>query len=131
MDLPDAPNAEQRALAQRYEAASGAQFDALWIPTQMDAHMKAMKLGETELARGSDAQAKKVAQDSAPVVAAHHELLEDAAGELGVPSTIDTGTGGQAEASHTPAALGFGALGVFLVAAAAFLLRRRSPVSSR
>src|SRR3712207_4098106 len=36
VDLPDAPNAEQRALARRYEAASGEQFDALWIPTQMD-----------------------------------------------------------------------------------------------
>lgn len=131
VDLPDAPNAEQRALARRYQAASGADFDALWIPTQMDAHMKAMQLGEKELAQGSDAQAKKLAQDSAPVVAAHHELLEDAASDLGVPSTIATGTGGQAAASRAPAAIGFGALGLVLVGAALFLLRRRSPAASR
>lgn len=131
VELPDAPNAEQRALARRYEAASGSEFDALWIPTQMDAHMKAMRLGETEIAEGSDAQAKKVAQDAAPVVAAHHELLEEAANALGVPSSINTGTGGQAAQSSVAPAIGLGILGLFLVGAALFLLRRRSPASSR
>ncbi|GAA0801655.1 hypothetical protein Sya03_06770 [Spirilliplanes yamanashiensis] len=132
VELPGEPNAEQQALARRYEAASGAEFDALWIPTQMDAHMKAMRLGETEIAQGSDAQAKKVAQDAAPVVASHHDLLEEAAGEIGVPSRIGTGTGGQAAAaSTTPAVIGFGALGLFLVGAAVFLLRRRTPAASR
>ncbi|GAA3952419.1 hypothetical protein Aau02nite_04140 [Amorphoplanes auranticolor] len=131
VDLPDAPNAEQRALARRYEAVSGRDFDALWIPTQMDAHMKAMRLGEKEVAEGSDAQVKKLAQDSAPVVAAHHELLEDAASDLGVPSNIATGTGGQAATSNAPAAIGFGALGLLLVAAALVLLRRRSAVTTR
>ena len=131
VELPDAPNAEQQALARRYEAASAAEFDALWIPTQMDAHMKSMRLGETEIAEGSDAQAKKVAQDAAPVIAAHHDLLEEAASELGVPSSIGTGTGGQAAASNVPVAVGFGALGLLLVAAALFLLRRRSPVTPR
>jgi putative membrane protein len=131
VELPDAPNAEQRALARRYEAASGSAFDKLWIPTQMDAHMKAMQLGQREIADGSDAQAKKVAQDAAPVVASHHELLEDAASELGVPSSIGTGTGGQAAGSNTPAALGLGALGLLLVGAALFLLRRRTAVTAR
>ena len=131
VDLPDAPNAEQRALARRYEAASAEQFDALWIPTQMDSHMKSMRLGQTEIARGSDAQAKKVAQDAAPVIASHHELLENAANELGVPSRIGTGTGGQAAESNLAPAIGLGALGLFLVGAALFLLRRRSPATSR
>ena len=131
VDLPDAPNAEQRALARRYEAASAAEFDALWIPTQMDQHMKSMRLGQTEIARGSDAQAKKLAQDAAPVIAAHHELLEEAANELGVPSSIGTGTGGQAAQSNLAPAIGLGALGLFLVGAALFLLRRRSPATLR
>ena len=131
VDLPDAPNAEQRALARRYEAASGSEFDALWIPTQMDSHMKSMRLGETEIAEGSDAQAKKVAQDAAPVIASHHDLLRDAASELGVPSSIGTGTGGQAAQSNLAPALGLGALGLFLVGAALFLLRRRSAVAPR
>jgi putative membrane protein len=72
-----------------------------------------------------------VAQDAAPVVASHHELLEDAASELGVPSSIGTGTGGQAAGSNTPAALGLGALGLLLVGAALFLLRRRTAVTAR
>jgi putative membrane protein len=131
VELPEAPNAEQQALARRYEAASGSAFDKLWIPTQMDAHMKAMQLGQREIADGSDARAKKVAQDAAPVVASHHELLEDAASELGVPSSIGAGTGGQAAGSNTSAALGLGALGLLLVGAALFLLRRRSAVTAR
>jgi putative membrane protein len=131
VDLPDAPNAEQQALAARYEAASGSAFDKLWIPTQMDAHMKAMQAGQKEIADGSDAQAKKTAQDAAPVVASHHELLEDAASEVGVPDSIGTGTGGQAATSNVPAAAGLGVLGLLLVGAALFLLRRRSAVSAR
>ena len=131
VDLPSAPNAEQKALAARYEAASTSEFDALWIPTQMDAHMKAMQLGQTEVSRGSDAQAKKAAQDAAPVVASHHELLTDAANALGVPSTINTGTGGQAAASELPSAVGFGALGLLLVGGAFLVLRRRSTSAAR
>lgn len=130
VELPEAPNAEQRALARRYEAASGREFDALWIPTQMDSHMKSMRLGQTELAEGQDEQAKKVAQDAAPVVASHHELLEEAASEIGVPSRIDTGTGGQAARSFLAPGIALGALGLFLVGAALFLLRRR-PAAAR
>ena len=44
------PNAEQRALGERYESAAGSDFDALFVSTQMDAHMKAMRLGQTEIA---------------------------------------------------------------------------------
>jgi putative membrane protein len=124
VDLPSAPNPEQRALAARYEAASGSDFDALYLATQMDAHMKAMRLGETELARGNDAQAKKLAQDAAPVIASHHELLTDTAADLGVPTSIDTGTGGLAGRDSTGAA-GLAAVGLLLVTAALVLLRRR------
>ena len=132
VDLPDAPNAEQRALAARYEATSGSDFDALFVATQMDAHMKAMRLGRTEIAEGSDAQAKKVAQDSAPVIAAHHELLDDAAADLGVPSSIGTGTGGQAaSADRTPMTVGFAGLGLLLVMAALLVLRRRPAAARR
>jgi putative membrane protein len=55
-----------------------------------------MRLGETELASGSDPQAKKVASDAAPVVKSHHDALVAAAGALGVPRGVDTGSGGRA-----------------------------------
>jgi putative membrane protein len=125
VELPDAPNAEQQALAARYEAASGADFDALFVATQMDAHMKAMRLGETEIAEGSDAQAKTVARNAAPVVQSHHELLEDAASDLGVPTSIGTGTGGLAARDSTAPAIAVAVGGLVLIGAAVFLLRRR------
>jgi putative membrane protein len=126
VELPSAPNAEQRALAARYEAASGKDFDTLFIPTQMTSHMKTMRLGETELADGSDAQAKKVARDAAPVVAAHHDALEAAARDLGVPTGVNSGTGGQAaDRVVNPSAVTLIGVGALLTVAAAFLLRRR------
>jgi putative membrane protein len=76
--LPDAPNAQQRALAARYRATSGPAFDRLWISTQMTAHHQAMALGEAELAKGSAAPVKKLARDAAPVIAKHAELLDRA-----------------------------------------------------
>jgi putative membrane protein len=124
--LPDAPNAEQQALAARYQATSGKQFDTLFISTQMTAHMKAMALGRTEISDGSDAQAKKAATDAAPVVASHHTALESAARDLGVPDSINTGTGGlAAHRTVRSSAIALIALGMTLVAGAVLVLRRR------
>lgn len=129
VDLPSAPNAEQQAIAARYRAASGDDFDALFVSTQMDAHMKAMNLGRTEIAQGGDAQAKKVAQDAAPVIASHHGALEEAGRSLGVPDTISSGTGGQAaHSAFTAPVIGLLAAGVLLLFAAAGLLWRRRTV---
>jgi putative membrane protein len=124
VSLPEAPNPAQQALAARYQAASGEQFDALFIATQMDAHMAAMRLGQTELAQGSDPQAKRVAQDSAPVIRSHHDALNAAARALGVPTRVDTGTGGEAapRRSTTLALLLLG-VGALLVAGAVVALR--------
>ena len=125
VDLPSAPNAEQQALAARYRAASADDFDALYVSTQMDAHMKSMRLGQTEIADGSDAQAKKVARDAAPVIASHHEALDAAARDLGVPSRVNSGTGGTAANQLSTTAISLVALGVLLLAGGAFLLMRR------
>ncbi len=128
VDLPGAPNDRQQAVAQRYQQTSGRDFDALFVSTQMDAHMAAMALGQKEIAQGSDATAKKTAQDAAPVIASHHELLDNAADALGVPSSINTGTGGQAAERGSTAPVALLSLGMLLVAAAALLLWRRRPV---
>jgi putative membrane protein len=128
VELPSAPNEKQRAVADRYEATSGEAFDALFVSTQMEAHMAAMALGRTELARGSDAQAKKTAQDAAPVIASHHDALEAAARDLGVPDTIGTGTGGLAAGdTFTAPVIGLLGGGLVLIAGAAVLLLRRRP----
>src|SRR5207237_7367807 len=120
VDLPSAPNAAQQAIAARYQAASGSSFDSLFISTQMDSHMAAMTAGQTELSRGSDTQAKTVARNAAPVIASHHSALNDAAQSLGVPSRIDTGTGGQAaHRAFTGPVTGLLTLGVLLLIAGA------------
>ncbi|WP_067508034.1 DUF4142 domain-containing protein [Actinoplanes sp. TFC3] len=127
VDLPDAPNAQQQALATRYQSASGDDFDALFVSTQMDAHMTALTLGRTEVARGSDAQAKQAAQDAAPVIQSHHDALDAAARDLGVPTGVNSGTGGQAgRGAISTSALSLLALGALLIMSAAVLLRRRS-----
>ena len=132
VDLPSAPNPAQQALAERYRAASGSSFDTLFVSTQMDAHMQAMQAGETELAKGSDAQVKKAARSAAPVIASHHRALSAAAKSLGIPNTIGTGTGGLADGNGPrTGALALVALGVLLVVSAVLLLRRRPRVLSR
>ncbi len=124
--LPTAPNAEQKAVAAKYRAASGQQFDSLFISTQMTAHMKAMALGQAETANGTDAQAKKAATDAAPVVASHHSALEAAARDLGVPDSINTGTAGlAAHRTIRTSAVALIALGALLTAGAVLVLRRR------
>jgi putative membrane protein len=128
VSLPSAPNAQQQAVAARYRAASGSQFDSVFISTQMQAHMAAMNAGQTELSQGSDSQAKKVAQTAAPVIASHHSALESAARSLGVPDTIGTGTGGQA--AHrmlTAPVVALSGIGLLLLVGAAALLLRRRP----
>ncbi|WP_250031362.1 DUF4142 domain-containing protein [Paractinoplanes maris] len=131
VDLPDAPNEKQQALAARYQQASGDDFDALFVSTQMDAHMAAMANGQREIARGSDAAAKKNARAAAPVIASHHELLDNAARDLGVPTSIGSGTGGQAaDRTFTTPVVALLSFGVLLTVAAVVLLRRRRTVQA-
>jgi putative membrane protein len=126
VDLPSAPNAAQRALAKRYQAASGSSFDALFVSTQMDAHMAAMKLGQTEIAEGSDSSVVNAAKSAAPVIASHHTLLREAASALGLPTSVGTGTGGLADRGGlSTTSAGLAGLGALLLVSAALLLRRR------
>jgi putative membrane protein len=123
--LPNAPNADQQAVAARLQAASGNAFDQLFVSTQLAGHMMAMQLGQTELSSGSDPQARKVASDSAPVIKAHHDALTAAASAVGAPSNVDTGSGGRA-APQRPyaAAAAIVVAGLLLIAIGGWRLRR-------
>jgi putative membrane protein len=125
VNLPGTPNANQQAVAARLQAASGSAFDQLFVSTQLAGHETAMRLGESELASGSDPQAKKVASDSAPVVKSHHDALVAAANSLGVPTNVNTGSGGRA-APHRPyaPAVLLVAVGALLAAVGGRRLRR-------
>jgi putative membrane protein len=96
VQLPATPNAEQQAMQAKLENASPGEFDATFITGQLQAHAKTMRLGQTELDAGSSAEVKKAAADAAPVIQAHHDRLSAAARQLGVPTSINTGSAGLA-----------------------------------
>ncbi|MEN3360459.1 MAG: putative rane protein [Mycobacteriales bacterium] len=108
VNLPGAPSAAQQAALAAVNAKSGAAFDRAWVDSQLTAHRAALAAGNTELAQGSDAQAKGVAAAAAPVVKNHLSMLAQTAG---VPSGVDAGTGGQA-ATGPSTKVGWGLLAV-------------------
>ena len=71
VSLPTQPNAEQRAFAARVKKLSGTTFDKVWLSGQLTGHVETRTAGRTELARGSNADALKVAKTSAPIVQHH------------------------------------------------------------
>jgi putative membrane protein len=76
VSLPNQPNATQRALAARLKKLSGTAFDKAFLDGQLNGHVMARSAGRTELAKGSNADAKTVARTSAPVVQHHiNELV--------------------------------------------------------
>ncbi len=81
--LPGSPTPEQQALAARYRAASPAEFDRLFLTTQLDGHAKSLARTQAEIASGTDPRARQVARDAAPVIAAHHDLVRAALGYAG------------------------------------------------
>ncbi|MFG1924778.1 DUF4142 domain-containing protein [Cryptosporangium sp. NPDC048952] len=82
--LPAEPDAAQEAVEAQYRAAAAADFDELWVSTQITAHHQASALVEAELRRGSSAEVKTLAREAQPVIAAHHRLLASAAPAAGV-----------------------------------------------
>ncbi len=85
VSLPQAPNANQQAVASRLKAVSGSQFDTLFVTTQLAGHTQAIQAGQTEIASGTNPQVVNLARDSAPVIESHHQALESAARTLNIP----------------------------------------------
>ncbi|MEU8080920.1 DUF4142 domain-containing protein [Catellatospora citrea] len=83
--LPAQPNDEQKATAQKLEAAAqGDEFNKMWIEQQFAAHTKSMQATQKELDKGQAAQVKQAAEAAMPVIQAHHEALAKAAPDFGV-----------------------------------------------
>ncbi|MEV6302372.1 DUF4142 domain-containing protein [Actinoplanes sp. NPDC051861] len=84
VQLPAAPTEEQTAVAERYRAAGADTFDEYYIQTQLSGHREAVKLTETQIAEGSNAAVRKLAESAAPIIATHGDLLRAAAAEEGL-----------------------------------------------
>jgi putative membrane protein len=128
VSLPSAPNAEQRAMQAKLAAASGADFDAMFVSGQIVGHAKTMALGMKEAKAGQDPTVKKAAAAAAPVVAEHHDKFVAQADAMGLPAAVDAGRSPAAMAT-TPGtarlAVPLIAGGVILTLAGLVLLRRR------
>ncbi|WP_186316047.1 DUF4142 domain-containing protein [Catellatospora sichuanensis] len=85
VSLPAEPNAEQKAVADKLQAAAaGDEFNKMWIEQQLAAHTKSMKATQQEIDKGEAAQVKEAAEAAMPVITAHHEALIKAAPDFGV-----------------------------------------------
>jgi putative membrane protein len=127
VNLPPAPNAQQRAMQAKMDAADAGEFDAVFVSGQIAGHAKTMRLGEREAADGRDAAVKKAAAAAAPVVAAHHHKFMAQAEEMGLPGSVDAGRTGTAVAADTGIEwqMAVAAGGVLTATGLVLLLRRR------
>lgn len=74
---PPAPalNAEQRAMVQALQAASGVQRDQLYLSQQIEAHRQALVLHGAYADGGDTAELRRAAASAAPIVANHYNSL--------------------------------------------------------
>jgi putative membrane protein len=82
--LPTGPNAKQRTLLARMSAASGAEFDRMYIrEAGVKAHEQMAKLHQDEIRKGGDADAKAFATKTLPVVQEHLTMARGMSGGAG------------------------------------------------
>lgn len=80
--LPDQPSAEHKALALQLENAQPADFDRLYIDSQVRDHEDQVSLLEMEVNSGDHPELKKFAADLLPVAREHLQLTQQLATEL-------------------------------------------------
>jgi predicted outer membrane protein len=100
--LPGSPTTEQQAALTRMQGVDGQEFDRMFVETNLTWHEQMMQLIETEMSQGSDPEAKRVAQDAAPIVQAHHEALQALAQSMGLPSASGSASPGASGGAGTP-----------------------------
>lgn len=123
--LPDAPTAEQQATLESVKSRSGEAFDTAWVESQITAHRQTLAAGEQEVEQGSEQSVKDAAAAAAPVVQKHLDGLLATAQELGLPSSVPAGTGGDAATGPRAIGLALLAVGAAGVVAAGLVVTRR------
>jgi len=84
--LPKTVGASHEAKKAKLEALSGNSFDKSYVEGQLKDHEKTVKLLETEISSGQDADAKAFAESVLPTVKHHLEAARELASEEGVKS---------------------------------------------
>jgi putative membrane protein len=80
--LPDAPNAQQKAIMETLKHQHGMQFDQMWAHDEADGHIQAIELTTFEVGHGSAPQVKQLAVQALPVLKKHYQLLTHAQSEI-------------------------------------------------
>ncbi|MFC7535506.1 DUF4142 domain-containing protein [Actinoplanes sp. GCM10030250] len=83
VNLPKAPNSEQKMLLKQYRAADGAEFDTLFVGSQLIAHEHAIKLAKIVLATGTEPAVRHIVAAATPVIQKHHDALAAAQQRIG------------------------------------------------
>lgn len=80
--LPDAPNPQQKAIAEKLRHQHGMKFDQMWAHDEADGHIQAIELTTFEINHGSAPQVKQLAVKVLPVLKKHYQLLTHAQSEI-------------------------------------------------
>jgi predicted outer membrane protein len=103
--LPAAPTAAQQAALGRLRAVSGADFDELWVTTELGWQLQSLALINTELSDGSDQTVTQLAQRAQPTIQRHLDELRALAQSMGIPipaPTVTPGGTGSPTGTATP-----------------------------
>ncbi|MFG1871013.1 DUF4142 domain-containing protein [Micromonospora arborensis] len=101
VELPNEPSADQQAVIDKLNNASGADFDRLWVTSELAGHVQAIQATQTEISQGSEQSVVALAQTALPTLQAHYDELVQLANKLGIPVP-------QTSASGTPSPGGTG-----------------------
>ncbi|MFX0594549.1 DUF4142 domain-containing protein [Melissospora conviva] len=82
--LPDQPTPDQQAMADQLNQVSGAEFDRQWVTAELEGHVQAIQMVQTEISLGSDREVTQLAQDALPTLQAHYDALVNLAQSMGV-----------------------------------------------
>ncbi len=75
--LPSEPDPEHKAVQEKLEALSGAEFDLAYLAAQTTDHQKSVQLLLWEINSGQDAQLQQFASRTLPVVLSHLKSAQD------------------------------------------------------
>jgi putative membrane protein len=80
--VPQGPDPEQRTMQEQLEKLSGASFDVAYVRGQVGEHQKTSVLLAWEIGSGQDAELKRFAADTLPVVLDHLQMARDLVSQL-------------------------------------------------
>jgi putative membrane protein len=95
MTLPTTPNADQMQMLSQLQAASGAEFDRMYIQMAgVQAHQMMQGLFQSEISNGTDAEIKSFATKTLPTVQKHLRMAEQMTNTGMTGGNMNGNTGG-------------------------------------